>query len=852
MKYRTVNVVPSLPAELQCIKELAFNLHWTWNHEALDLFRRLDPELWESIGHNPVSMLGRIRQERLLRAARDKAFLAHMDRVYRNFKTYLKQSEWFKVAHPEQADLLIAYFSMEFGLTECLRIYSGGLGILAGDYLKSACELGLPLVGVGILYQEGYFQQYLNPDGWQQEMYPKNDFYNLPVAEVRNDDGAPLTVEVSLPDGPCRIQVWQAEIGNIRLFLLDTNLEENPRSHQDITDRLYGGDQDLRMRQEIVLGVGGYRALLAMGLEPTICHMNEGHSAFMALERCARFMKQHGCRYEEARQITRTANIFTTHTPVPAGFDVFEKGLVEKYWGDFMQETGLAPDEFMLLGRGRSDSKDEPFNMAKCAIRHSVIRNAVSKLHQQVTRRMFQNLWPGYPEQDVPIDAVTNGIHIRSWISKDMSELFDRYLGPRWSEDPVDATVWEYVEQIPDEELWRTHERRRERLVAVVRRSLAEHLASRGRTESEINEARNVLDSKALTIAFGRRFAPYKRATLILSDPERLKAILTNEERPVQILFAGKSHPMDDQGKLLIQQIVRFASDPALRRHLVFIEDHGMSLARYLVQGADVWLNNPRIYQEASGTSGMKVVPNGGLNLSVPDGWWAEGFRKNVGWSIGKGELYGDLAYQDRVESGILYNLLEEEIIPRFYDRQEDGLPRGWIRMMKDSMSQLGPVFNTNRMIHEYTERFYVPSAVHYRELVQDDLARGLAAVRWKERVRKNWDGVRVLEVDSDGVENGEVGMTLKVRCRVALGRLSPKDVEVQLYYGPLDTNREMVSGNIVPMRCVERKSGHHAYEGDMPCETSGLIGYAVRVVPHHPDVRTPNELLSISPGSEA
>jgi len=851
MKYRTVNVVPSLPAELQCIKELAFNLQWTWNHDAIDLFRRLDSELWESTGHNPVSMLGLIRQERLVRAARDKAFLGHMDRVYREFKTYLEQSEWFQVTHPEQGDLLIAYFSMEFGLTECLRIYSGGLGILAGDHLKSACELGLPLVGVGLLYQEGYFRQYLNPDGWQQEMYPKNDFYNLPVTEVRKEDGSPLTVEVRLPDGPCRIQVWRAEIGNIRLFLLDTNLEENPRSHQDITDRLYGGDQDLRMRQEIVLGVGGYRALLAMGLEPTICHMNEGHSAFMALERCARFMKQHSCGYEEARQITRTANIFTTHTPVPAGFDVFDKELIGRYWGDFIKEIGLTPEDFMLLGRGRTDSKDEPFNMAKCAIRHSVIRNSVSKLHQQVTRRMFQNLWPGYPEQDIPIESVTNGIHIRSWISKDMSELFDRYLGPRWSEDPVDRTVWDHVDEIPDEELWRTHERRRERLVAVVRRSLAEQVASRGRTEREVNEARDVLDSKALTIAFGRRFAPYKRATLILSDPERLKAILTNEERPVQILFSGKAHPRDDQGKALIQQIVRFASDPAVRRHVVFIENHEMNLARYLVQGIDVWLNNPRIFQEASGTSGMKVVPNGGLNLSVPDGWWAEGFRRDVGWSIGKGEIYGDLAYQDRVESGILYNILEEEIIPLFYDRAEDGLPRGWIRMMKSSMRQLCPLFNTNRMIHEYTERFYVPGAIHYRELVQDGLARGLAAVRWKERIRKNWDGVRVLEVDSDDVESIEVGTRLKVRCRVALGKLAPKDVEVQLCYGPLDSNREMVSGRVEPMRCVEKEGGHHVYEGELPCETSGLVGYLVRVVPHHPDVRTPHELLSISPGAE-
>jgi len=851
MKYRTINVVPSLPDELRCIKELAYNLYWTWHHDAIALFRRLDPELWEATGHNPVAMLGSVRQERLLRAASDKAFLAHMDRVHRTFESYQTESEWFQASHPDESDILIAYFSMEFGLTECLRIYSGGLGILAGDYLKSACELGLPLVGVGLLYQEGYALQYLNPDGWQQELYPKNDFYNMPVQMVRSNDGSPLKVRVDMPEGPCQIQVWRTDIGRIGLFLLDTNLPENSPENQSITNRLYGGDRDTRIRQEIVLGIGGYRALLAMGLEPTICHMNEGHSAFMAPERCAVFMRRHGCNYEEARQITRTANIFTTHTPVPAGFDVFDRDLIGRYLGGFLRDVNLSLDDFMDVGRGRSDSKGEPFNMAKCAIRHSVVRNAVSKLHQKVTRRMLQNLWPGYAEEDIPIDYVTNGIHTRSWISKDMGELFDRYLGPRWSEDPVDQNVWAYIDQIPDEELWMTHERRRERLVAFVRRALANQIASRGATEREINEARGVLDAKALTIGFARRFAVYKRATLIFSDLDRLKKILTDSQRPVQILFAGKAHPRDDQGKSLIQQIIRVAADPAFRRHIVFIEGHDMNLARYLVEGVDVWLNNPILFQEASGTSGMKVVPNGGLNLSIPDGWWAEGYEKGVGWSIGKGEAYGDPTYQDRVESGAIYNILEREVVPLFYDRGEDGLPRSWIHVMKNSMRKLSPVFNTNRMVHQYTERFYLPLAKHYRELAADNLARGLAAVHWKEHVRRNWDGVRVLDVDSGNVETLEVGKVLKMRCNVALGKLTPDDVEVQLYFGSLDSNREIVNGRFMPMQFVSVEDGRHLYQGDMRCETSGLIGYVVRVVPRHPDVRTANELLSISPGSE-
>jgi len=851
MSYRTVNVVPSVPHELRFLKELAFNLFWSWNHDAISLFRRLDSELWEKSGHNPVSMLGTIKQERLVRAAGDRAFLGHMDRVYADFQNSLKESEWFQVSHSEEKQLLISYFSMEFGLTDCLRIYSGGLGMLAGEHLKSACELGLPLVGVGLLYQEGYFLQYLNPDGWQQELYPQNDFYNLPIEMVRNEDGSPLRLTVDLAGEECRIQVWRADVGRIPLYLLDTNLPENSPEGRKTTARLYGGDNEMRIRQEIVLGVGGYRALLAMGIEPTICHMNEGHSAFLAVERCAAFMKAHGCSYEEARQMTRTANIFTTHTPVPAGFDVFERPLISKYWARAVKDLGLNLEDFMHLGRGRSDSKDDPFNMAKCAIRHSVMRNGVSKLHRDVTRRMLQNLWPGYPEQDIPIDSVTNGIHTRSWISQDMSDLFDRYLGPRWSEDPVDKSVWQYIDQIPDEELWRTHERRRERLVALVRRRLADHVASQGGTEREINEARDVLDSKALTIGFARRFAAYKRATLILSDPERLKRILINKDRPVQILFAGKAHPKDNHGKALIQQLVRFASDPAVRLRIVFIEGYDINLARYLVQGVDVWLNNPVLFQEASGTSGMKVVPNGGLNLSIPDGWWAEGFEKDVGWSIGQGESYSEPEYQDRVESGALYNLLEREVIPLFYERGEDGLPRPWIKLMKNSMRQLLPVFNTNRMVHEYMERFYLPSAQHYRELTRDNLARGLAAVRWKERVRKNWSDVRVLEVDSGNVESIEAGTSLKVRCRVALGKLKPEDVEVQLYFGSLDSNREIASGAVASMRSINVEDGTYFYEGEMRCNTSGLVGYMVRVMPHHPDVRSPNELLSLSPGIE-
>ncbi len=847
-KIHSFHVVPSLPPRLQCLTELAYNLRWAWDHETIELFRRMDRDLWEESGHNPVLMLGSIPQKHLLELERSAAFQAHMDRVYQNFKEYLTDGGWFAKACPDSQDVQIAYFSAEFGLTESVPIYAGGLGFLAGDHLKSASDLGLPLVGVGLLYQKGYFRQYLNADGWQQERYPYNDFYNLPVRQMTDTHGSPQMVEFDFPGRKVTARIWRVQVGRVSLYLLDTNIPLNSPADQNITNELYGGDREMRIQQEIVLGIGGMRALRALGIRPTVCHMNEGHSAFLALERAHMFMEEHGLNYREARQATCAGNLFTTHTPVPAGFDLFEPWLIQKYFEPYAAKLGVPFDHFLAFGRYNRFDQNEPFNMAVLASKHSSYTNGVSKLHGKVTRRMVQQVWKDFPEHEVPVSSVTNGIHTLSWISREMAELLSRYLGPQWLEDRSAADVWERLDQIPDEELWRTHERRKERLVSYTRRRLAEQLKNRGASDSEVLAAGSVLSSEALTIGFARRFATYKRATLLLRDPDRLKRILTSGERPVQLIFAGKAHPRDDAGKDFIRQIVHFARDEAIRCRLVFLEDYDMAMARSLVQGVDVWLNTPRRPEEASGTSGMKVLGNGGLNLSVLDGWWPEGYDHQTGWAIGNGEEYEDHEYQDRVESDALYNILEHEVVPLYFQRGNDDFPRGWIAKMKTSMRKLCPVFSTNRMVAEYTERFYLPASQRYGHLIQDHAARAKALVEWRHRMEQNWKDVRVLEVVWDETEAPPVGSQLKVKVRVQLGQIAPTDIEVQGYFGELDADRQIREGQAVPLSLEETLGkGLYSYHGELPCEHSGLCGFSIRVVPSHPDAILPYELPLIT-----
>lgn len=833
----TFTVAPSLPEKLEDLQTLAHNLRWTWDHETIDLFRRLDRDLWVECYQNPLLMLGKISQERLRTAAVDDGFIAHLERVSQSLKNYMQGETWYQKSGNHSQNFRMAYFSSEFGLTESMPIYSGGLGILSGDHLKSASELGLPLIGVGLLYQEGYFHQYLNADGWQQESYPVNDFYNLPLTLMRGEDGSPLTVTVDLPGRAVAIQIWRVQVGRVPLYLLDTNIPANSREDQDITDELYGGDHEMRIKQEIVLGIGGIRALDALGLEPDVCHMNEGHSAFLGLERIRKLILKDGLSFAEAHEVAAAGNVFTTHTPVPAGIDIFAPHLIETYFEQYYPSLELTREQFVALGRLNPLNRGEGFNMAVLALRLCSRFNGVSRLHGTVARRMWQVMWRGLPVNEVPIASITNGIHARSWISKDMAGLFDRYLGPRWIAEPANQTVWQRVDRIPDEELWRTHERRRERLVAFARRRLVDQLTRRGASPVEVAQAAEVLNPDALTIGFARRFATYKRAALIFHEPERLARLLGNSERPVQIIFAGKAHPRDDQGKMLIKEIIHHARREEFRHHVVFVENYDMNVARYLVEGVDVWLNTPRRPREASGTSGMKAAANGALNLSILDGWWAEAYTPDVGWVIGRDEEYEDLAYQDEVESAALYNLLEKDVVPLFYRRGRNDLPLDWIAKMKASMRRLCPVFNTNRMVREYAERFYLPAAQRFRRMIDDDAARGRALTLWKHHLSRNWSRIRIDQVTDDYGEL-KVGDVLHVHARIHLGELTEQDVEVEIYYGMVNDKGEIPEGIPATMHLQERADdGVYVFGGTLPCLGSGRFGYSLRVLPRHEDM---------------
>lgn len=841
-------VAPCIPEPLKRLRDIAYNIWWCWDKEAIELFRRLDRMLWEQCYQNPVRLLGALPQERYEFLAKDESYLAHLDRVADKLDAYMKARTWFDGESRPVKNLRIAYFSAEFGLAEAIPIYSGGLGILAGDHLKSASDLGIPMVGVGLLYRLGYFRQYLSVDGWQQQLYPENDFYNMPVELQRDEDGKPITISVEYPQGEVKAQVWRVQVGRIPLYLLDTNIEENTSTGRAITGQLYVADQDMRICQEILLGVGGVRALRALGIVPTVCHMNDTHPVFLALERLREVMTEHKLTFEEAREVIAASTVFTTHTPVPAGNETFSPELIERHLSPFYSSIGLTREEFLALGRERPKDKREPFGMTLVAIRLSGLRNGVSRLHGETARGMWSKIWKGIPLHEIPITHVTNGIHVNTWISHDLVGLYDRYIGPRWTLTPADQTIWERVDQIPDAELWRTHERRRERLVAFARRRLRSQLIRRGAPPAEIEQADEVLDPEALTIGFGRRFATYKRATLLFTDVERLKRILSDPKRPVQIIYAGKAHPADNSGKELIKEVIHHSRSDAFRRRIVFLEDYDMKVARYMIQGVDLWLNTPLRPMEASGTSGMKATANGALNMSIPDGWWPEAYNGTNGWNIGKGEDYNDRAYQDRVESQAIYDMLEKEVIPLFYDRGRDKTPREWLKRMKNAMRTICPVFNTNRMVKEYTERLYLPSAERWAHLTMDDMAGAKALAAWKSNVRSEWDKVSVFYVDADMPERLEVGASFKVTAEVKLGGLAPKDAAVELYLGPLDSQGNITTAEVMPMTLEHTLgAGRYTFSTTVSCQASGQQGYTVRIRPEHTDFSGPHEMGLLS-----
>jgi len=845
----TFTVLPSLPERLAGLQKLAYNLWWCWNAEATALFRRVNPSLFEALDHSPIRLLTSLDQHRFEELTRDTSFLADLDRASAHLQTYLDEKTWFQSTYPQESDTRIAYFSMEFGIHESVPVYSGGLGVLAGDHLKSASDLGLPLMGVSFMFREGYFRQYLNLDGWQQERYPENDFFNLPLIAELDAAGQPMTVSAPLPGRDVQMRIWRIQVGRVPLYLLDANLPANRPEDRNLTAQLYGGDTHTRIQQEILLGIGGLRALRALGKEPTVCHMNEGHAAFVTLERIRNLMAEQKHDFATAAEAVKAGTCFTTHTPVPAGNDSFPPAMIEQYLGAYVDSLGVDRATFYAKGRQHPENAAEPFGMTVLALKLANTSNGVSALHGTVSRKMWNDIWKGLPEAEVPIGSITNGVHTQSWLAPEMGELFDRYVHVEWESKPTDFKVWNKVESIPDAELWRTHTKCRAKLIAFARARLKAQLQRRGAPPSDIHAADEVLDPEALTIGFARRFATYKRGDLIFRDAERLSKIVNDAKRPVQFIFAGKAHPKDNGGKELIARVVHQAQKAEFRKHVVFLEDYDMNMARYMIHGVDVWLNNPRRPLEASGTSGMKVAVNGGLNCSILDGWWVEGYDGDNGFAIGAGEEYADLNYQDEVEGRLLYELIERDLVPMFYNRDTEALPRQWIRRMKRSISTLVPVYNTNRMVEEYYKTCYLPSHHRFKTLSANHLAAAAELADWRKDLLAAWGNVKVEGIEAPRGDLMKVGGEFPVSVTVNLGTLTPKDVEVQICYGLLDSLGELTAPKSKALTAIGANGATETFTGKVHCERSGQFGFSVRVLPKHPNLPSPFEPAVITWG---
>ncbi|MFP4643602.1 MAG: alpha-glucan family phosphorylase [Spirochaetales bacterium] len=845
MNINPFTVHPNLPDSLKPLETIAHNIWMSWNYDAVQLFTRLDYDVWIESEQNPVRTLGMVAQSRFEELAGDDSYVSAVNRVYERLEKYQSDDTWYKGNRKDA----IAYFSMEYGLDLSLPIYSGGLGVLSGDHMKTASDMGLPLVGVGLLYREGYFQQYLNLDGYQQESYPENDWYNMPVDRCEDKNGDPLRISVQLADATVVAQVWQVKIGRISLYLLDTNVDENAEEFRNVTATLYGGNKENRIRQEILLGVGGIRALRALGINPAVTHMNEGHSAFLGIERIRELVSGEvaSLSRHEAMQALWPTNIFTTHTPVPAGNERFGIDLIQKYFDSITAGTGFGWEEFIALGREYPNDEQEPFCMTVLALKLSAYNNGVSKLHGAISRDMWNAIWPGLNTDEVPITSITNGVHARTFLSPEMQELLDRYFGPRFYDEPENLELWDRIDRISDEELWRTHERRKDRLVAFARNRLRSQLKNRGMSGRNVAYANEVLQPGILTLCFARRFATYKRATLLFRQPERLKRLLNNPDMPVQIIFAGKAHPHDTGGKQLIKDIVHFSQQPDVRNRLVFLENYDLNIAKQMVQGSDVWLNTPRRPMEASGTSGMKAAMNGVLNCSILDGWWAEAYTPDRGWAIGNGEEYDDEEMQDEIESTLLYDLLERELVPTYYERGQDGLPREWIHRMKESMRGVGKEFSCHRMIREYAETFYLPALENYRAYSRDGYKKTKSVAEYIDRVRNGWHTMSIEEISGLDRKALRVGENLNVSARVNLGSLKPEDVDVQLVYGPISNTGGLSDPVHVSMKksggkkADEAPEGSIDYQAKVECTRSGRLGYSVRVVPKNNDLAHTN-----------
>ena len=845
--YHTYNVIPTLPSALEPLREIVFNLWWTWEPSARRLFRHLDPELWERTNHNAVRMLQLSRQARLVEVARDEDFLRELKEVQDAFRRYLAREDTYgKTGAGRALKNPVAYFSAEFGFHESIPNYSGGLGILSGDHCKSASDLDLNFVAIGLLYRHGYFKQQIDRDGSQQAISLNQNFHHLPLREVRRDN-ARVLISVRILDREVCAKIWELHVGRITLYLLDTDVAENTPEDRLITAELYGGDLEMRMRQEMILGIGGVRALGALGIEPHVCHMNEGHSAFLALERIRVLRAEKNLEFYSALQVVAAANVFTTHTPVPAGNDAFPREMMRRYFGDFAKELGLPFDELFSFGQTRVN-EDDPFSMTILALRASRHANGVSKLHGEVSRSLWKDVWAGVPVQEVPITSITNGIHTKTWMAPEFSALYTKYLGD-WEERLTEHDFWRGVMDIPDAQLWETHQKLKLRLVELVRERVRLRRVRIGESMETIRRANRILDPEILTIGFARRFATYKRGALLFSDKERLGRLLHDTTRPVQFIFAGKAHPRDEGGKALIREVFEFSRQEGFENRIVFVEDYDTYIARRLVQGVDLWLNNPLRPLEASGTSGMKLPPNGGLNLSVLDGWWCESYNGKNGWAIGPEIDSGALEYQSEVDASSLYQLLENQIIPLYYAKPDGKLPLAWLQLMRESIRSVTPVFNTHRMVKEYAERLYMPADQAHDTFARDDCRAAIELSEWKARMRKDWAQVQVSEVriENENRHNIPVGDALRVSARVHLGAVDPKHVRVEAYHGEADNDQVRNPAVTALEQSDQNGNGSYLYQGAIPASESGMYGFSVRVVPTHPHLVQPHELRLIT-----
>ena len=835
--FNKITVNPQLPKRIEKLSEISNNLWWSWNTEFLRLFKTIDNDLWETCEKNPVKFLKQVSQERLENVSKNPEFLKEYDKLARQFEDYMNsKNTWFANKYPENKNDLIAYFSAEYGLDRTIPIYSGGLGILSGDHLKSASDLGIPLVAVGLLYKNGYFHQKINGYGDQETEYVNIELSNLPIIPVKDEKGEDLIIYVKFPKRRLYLKVWQINVGRIKLYLLDSDIEKNNPEDRDVTLRLYGGDQEMRIRQEIVLGMAGTNLLTReLGLNPTIYHMNEGHSAFLILELIKNIIKEKQVSFEVARDIASSKTVFTTHTPVPAGNDIFPLDLVEKYFKDFWPRIGLNREEFLRLGMKPSQILEPGFNMGILALKVAGKKNGVSKLHGAVSRELFGDVWPDIAANESPITYVTNGIHTCTWLAPKLKELYNKYLMPYWQDNIHEDKVWEKINNIPDKILWETHQERKEKLLKLVKDSTTQRLRRSGYSYEEINEITSKLNPNALTIGFARRFATYKRATLIFKDLERITQILNNSEKPVQLIFAGKAHPADKEGQDLIKRIHEISMMPQFKGKIFLLENYNIAMSRYLVSGVDVWLNNPRRPMEASGTSGQKASVNGVINFSVLDGWWAEGYNQENGWTIGTNAEYNSYEEQDIADSQSMYHTLEDKIIPTYYEKNQEGISLRWMRIMKNSIISTGGKYSTARMLVDYTNNLYMPLCNLTKKFYQniDTVAEYNL---WKKNLYINWKDIKITQTNNLDNITIDAGNNIEVKCEIQLPNVELENITVECYYGKILDNGVVENVSIIPMKLTEKDEENKKYEYTTKIElkTGGNYGYTFRVMPRH------------------